>query len=351
MRPVDLMSSAGEWLRGTGPSSDIVISSRVRLARNMVNYPFLSRMKPPQRREAEEKLRTVIAEKHLVPHEMYFDLYETEPLERKMLVERHLISREHEDSTGRRGVAVSQEENISIMVLEEDHLRIQVLRSGLNLKSAWDAANRIDDIFEEQVEYAFDEQLGYLTACPTNVGTGLRVSVMLHLPALVITRQIEKVFHAVSKINLAVRGLYGEGTEAHGHFYQISNQVTLGRSETQIIENVEAVIPQIVRFEESARKSLLEKDRRRLEDRVWRAYGMLKYARVVSSEETMTLLSALRLGVHLGLISEIPVGTVNELFIYTQPAHLQLLAGTDLEPLERDQRRADYVRERLGEQN
>jgi protein arginine kinase len=345
------MRTAGEWLRGTGPQSDIVISSRVRLARNLGSYPFLSRMKPQERREAENRLREIILESDVMPTNIWFDLYDTEPLERKLLVERHLISREHEDSSGRRGVAVSDEENVSIMVLEEDHLRIQVLQSGLNLPRAWERATEIDDAIEAKSDYAFDEELGYLTACPTNVGTGLRVSVMLHLPALVITRQIEKVFHAVSKINLAVRGLYGEGTEAHGHFYQISNQVTLGKSESAIIENVEAVIPQIVRFEQNAREALLTRDRRRLEDRVWRAFGMLKYARVISSEETMTLLSALRLGIHLGLISDVPVNRVNELFIYTQPAHLQLLSGGDLEPFERDQRRADYVRERLNGNN
>lgn len=351
MKLSDLIHSSGEWLRGTGPDNEIVISSRVRLARNLAQFPFLSRMNDEQRAKAEKLLRGVLVEGNLVPSHMYFDLYDARPVERKLLVERHLISRELEDATGRRGVVVSERENISIMVLEEDHLRIQVLQSGLNLRDAWAMAQEIDDALGEQLTYAFDKELGFLTACPTNLGTGLRVSVMLHLPALVITGQIEKVFHAVSKINLAVRGLYGEGTEAHGHFYQISNQVTLGKPEETIIGNVEAVVPQIVKFERNARRALLKKNRRRLEDRVWRAYGMLKHARMVTSEETMTLLSSLRLGVHMGLIERVPMDTVNELFIQTQPAHLQIINGADLEPSERNQRRADYVRQRLTKRN
>jgi protein arginine kinase len=351
MKPEDLISQGGEWLRGIGPHNEIVISSRVRLARNLSRYPFLSRMSKQQRSEAEAQMRGILVDTRLIDPRMYFDLFDAQPLDRRLLVERHLISREHEDADGRRGVAVGEREAVSIMVLEEDHLRIQVLQSGFNLAEAWRIANRIDDAIEQRAEYAYDGRLGYLTACPTNVGTGLRVSVMLHLPALVMTREIEKVFQTVTKINLAVRGLYGEGTEAHGHFYQISNQVTLGKSEQKIIRNIEEVIPYIVRYEQKARKTLLTKDRCQLEDRVWRAYGMLQHARTVSSEETMTLLSAVRLGVHLELIDRIPIGTINELFLLTQPAHLQLLNGAALQPSERDARRADYVRRRLNDLN
>lgn len=351
MTPLDLATQGGEWLRGTGSHSEIVISSRVRLARNLSRYRFLTRMSEEERDQAAAQIRSIILDAQIVEPTMYVDLFEAEPLDRKLLVERHLISRELEDAEGRRGVAIGEREAVSIMVLEEDHLRVQVLQSGFSLPEAWEIANRMDDAIENRVEYAFDSRLGYLTACPTNVGTGMRVSVMLHLPALVITRQIEKVFQAVAKINLAVRGLFGEGTEAQGHFYQISNQVTLGRSEPEIVENLEAVIPQIVRFEQKSRETLMTKDRCRLEDRVWRAFGMLKHARTVSSEETMMLLSAVRLGVHLGLIERIPISMVNEIFLQMQPAHLQILSGTTLPPAERDARRADSMRARLSELN
>jgi protein arginine kinase len=223
----------------------------------------------------------------------------------------------------------------------------QVLQSGFQLQDAWKMCGKVDDQLESHLEYSFSPQLGYLTACPTNVGTGVRVSVMLHLPALVLTRHIEKVFQAVSKINLAVRGLYGEGTEASGHFYQISNQVTLGRSEIDIVNNVETVIPTIVRYEHEARQTLLAKDRKRLEDRVWRAFGMLKYAQLLPSDESMMLLSFVRMGVQLGLLKDMTLRDVNDLFVYTQPAHLQKLCGGPLEPQERDMRRAKYVREKL----
>ncbi|MEI6234409.1 MAG: protein arginine kinase [Planctomycetota bacterium] len=342
-----MILAPGEWMRGSGPEAEIVISSRVRLARNVRGYHFITRMDDAERLACEAHIHQQITDSGVANSGAYFSLHKMEPIDRKVLVERHLISKEHEDATHSRGVAVSADESVSIMVNEEDHIRLQVLQSGFQLQDAWKLCGKIDDQLESRLEYSFSPQLGYLTACPTNVGTGMRVSVMLHLPALVLTRHIEKVFQAVSKINLAVRGLYGEGTEASGHFYQISNQVTLGRSEADIVNTVETVIPTIVRYEHEARQTLLAKDRKRLEDRVWRAFGMLKYAQLLPSDESMMLLSFVRMGVQLGLLDPMTLRDVNDLFVYTQPAHLQKLCGGPLEPAERDTRRANYVREKI----
>jgi protein arginine kinase len=344
----ELIKTSGEWMRGTGPEAEIVISSRVRLARNVKGFRFITKMDAAERTACEAHIQQKIAEAKIAQPGTYFPLHKLDGMDRKFLVERHLISKEHEDAQHPRGVAISESEAVALMVNEEDHVRLQVLQSGFQLQEAWEICSKIDDALEEHMEYSFSPQLGYLTACPTNVGTGMRVSVMLHLPALVLTRHIEKVFQAVAKINLAVRGLYGEGTEASGHFYQISNQVTLGRTEDEIVKNVEHVIPTIVRYEHNARQTLLSKDRKRLEDRVWRAYGMLKYAQLLPSDEAMMLLSAVRMGVHLGLLKDLTLRTVNELFIYTQPAHLQKLTGKSLEPQERDVRRAEFVRSKLN---
>lgn len=343
----DMIKLPGEWMRGTGPEAEIVISSRVRLARNVRGYRYMTRMDDAERTACEAHIRGQLLEGKIAQPGTYFPLHETDALDRKLLVERHLISKDHEDATHARGVAVSNDESVAIMVNEEDHIRLQAIQSGLQLQDAWQICNKVDDALEARLDYSFSPQLGYLTACPTNVGTGIRVSVMLHLPALVMTRHIEKVFQAVSKMNLAVRGLYGEGTEASGHFYQISNQVTLGRSETEILNNVDAVIPAIVRYEHEARQTLLAKDRKRLEDRVWRAYGSLKYAQLLASDETMMMLSFVRVGVHLGLIPNMTLRDVNDIFVYTQPAHMQKLAGGMLDPQQRDTYRADFVRKRL----
>jgi protein arginine kinase len=344
----ELQSRAGEWLGGSGPESDIVISSRIRLARNVADFPFLSRANPKERGQLERTLREHITTAHLTADLSYFSLPSLSQVDRLFLVERHLISREHAFGKGPRGVAIGPLETISIMVNEEDHLRLQALRSGLQLRKTWEEINLVDDRLEKVVDYAFSSQFGYLTVCPTNVGTGMRASVMLHLPALVMTRQIEKVFQAVSKINLAVRGLYGEGTQASGDFYQISNQPTLGKTEPEIIANIESVIPKIVEYERQVRETLLENKREIVEDKVWRAYGMLQTARTINSEETMDLLSAVRMGVNLRLIPDLEMRTVNELFIFTQPAHLQRLERSELNSPERDITRATFIRNRLN---
>ncbi len=237
------------------------------------------------------------------------------------------------------------------MINEEDHLRIQVLRSGFALENCWNEIDRIDDLLEEQVTYAFSQQMGYLTACPTNVGTGIRVSVMLHLPALVMTKEIQKVFQALHKISLAVRGLYGEGSQAMGDFYQISNQVTLGKSEEAIIEELKDVVPNIIAYERRVRNALVHENRQNLHDQIARAYAILKGAQTISSEETMHLLSSVRMGINLGLIDDLKIPTINELFIHTQPAHLQKIRKESLASAERNVARASYLRMRLNADN
>jgi protein arginine kinase len=347
----NLSHTSGEWLRGTGPESDIVISSRIRLARNLAAFPFTNRASAHQKSEIENLLRDRIAHLELEPNLIYFDIPGLSVLDRQLLVERQLISRELASADGPRGVALGPRETVSLMVNEEDHIRLQVIHSGFSLDEAWQDIDRVDDLLEQRITYAFSEEFGYLTACPTNVGTGMRASVMLHLPALVMIKHIEKVFRALQKINLAVRGLYGEGSRASGDFYQISNQVTLGKAETTILNEIREVIPRIIEYERQARQTLVREGRQALQDRVSRAKGTLSSATMMTSEETMDLLSSVRLGINLGLLEDISMPTVNELFIHTQPAHLQKIMGETLDGEERNAARARYLRSRLREPN
>jgi protein arginine kinase len=347
-----LAKSSGEWLRGSGPESDIVVSSRIRLARNLAEFPFISRAADVDRaaiaREVREHIDSLHAAGKFTSDIVYFDVSELADVDRQFLVERQLISREHSESDGARAVVVDPAERFSVMVNEEDHLRIQVMHSGLDLEAAWRRGTQLDDLLEEKLTFAFDDRLGYLTACPTNVGTGLRVSVMLHLPALVITRQIDKVFRSLQKISLAVRGLYGEGSQAMGDFYQISNQVTLGKSETELIEKIGDIVPVMIDYERQARDFLIRESQQTLHDRVSRAFGILRTAQTISSEETMHLLSSVRMGINLGLIDDVEIPTVNQLFINTQPAHLQKITGRSLDSAERNVERARYLRQHLN---
>jgi len=343
----ELLSRTGEWLRGTGTDADIIISSRVRLARNVAGYPFLSRLSPDQRLELVELLRDGLAACLEPGEHQYLGLEQLSELDRAFLVERHLISREHAEAEGPRAVSFSRDEVLSVMTLEEDHVRMQVIRSGEELVGAWKALDALDSRLAEEVEYAFSGRLGYLTACPTNVGTGMRASVMLHLPAVVMTGEMKKVFRAVLKIDLAVRGLYGEGTQATGDFYQISNQVTLGVSEAELLERLSSVGPQIVLYERRAREALLRQSRVSFEDRVWRAYGLLANARKMSSEEALQVLSAVRLGVHTDILKGLPIETVNRIFLLVQPAHLQKLHKAELSGEERSVARAALIRKEL----
>lgn len=347
MKLEDLARQCGEWLRGSGPESDIVISSRIRLARNLADFPFIRQCNDSDRSEVEKTLKETIFSIKEWKNLAYLDVNTLAKVDRQFLVERQLISREHAESDGARSVAIDRQEKFSLMINEEDHLRVQVMHSGLALDTAWQRINEIDDMIEEHVTFAFHPRLGYLTACPTNVGTGMRVSVMLHLPALVITRQIEKVFRSLQKISLAVRGLYGEGSQAMGDFYQISNQITLGRSEQDLIEQVNDVVPVLIDYERKARQFLIRESQKDLHDRVSRAFGILCTAQTISSEETMHLLSSVRMGINLGLIENLEIPMVNQLFIHTQPAHLQKLRGAELDTANRNIERAHYLKNHL----
>jgi protein arginine kinase len=345
-----LLPNLGEWLRGNGPESDVVVSTRVRLARNLAHYPFTNRATPHQKGEIETKAREAVQKAEVELPLRYVNVAALNPLDRQFLVERQLISRELAAVLdGPRGVAFDEKESVSVMVNEEDHLRLQVMRSGLALDDAWSAIDAVDDALESRLTYAFHEQFGYLTACPTNVGTGMRASVMLHLPALGLTKQIERVFRALQKINLVVRGLYGEGSRASGDLYQISNQVTLGRSEAKVLQEIREVITMILQYEREARQKLLKDRKQEEHNRVARAIGTLSSATMITAEETMELLSTVRLGIHLHMLDDLPPTTVNQLFIQTQAAHLQKLMGSHLDGEERNAARAKFLRSKLRE--
>src|SRR2546421_11441830 len=268
-------------------------------------------------------------------------------MDKQILVERHLISREHAAKGVGSGLVLNKEETLCVMINEEDHLRMQALRPGLQLRSAWLAIDQVDTALERRLDYAFSNELGYLTACPTNIGTGIRVSAMLHLPALVLSEQINQIIQSVNKLGLAVRGLYGEGTEALGNVFQVSNQMTLGESESAIVERLEKVLAQLIEHEENARGTLFEKKPKMVYNHIGRAYGILANAHSISSKETMNLLSLMRLGVDVGLFPGVDRSLADELFILTQPAHLQKQHSEKLSAEERDLLRADMVRERL----
>lgn len=347
MKLDDLLHETSEWLKGTGPQSEIIMSSRVRLGRNIWKKPFSHWANQEQ---AEELLMLVKPAVTAVPHMkggLFLRVKGLTEVERQFLIERHLVSREHAVNAEHKAVAISDREVVSIMINEEDHIRLQVIQSGFNLAEAWRLSSAIDDVLAQRLEFAHDDQLGYLTACPTNTGTGMRASVMAHLPSLVMTRQINKVLQAITKLGLTARGFYGEGTQASGNLFQISNQVTLGHSEEEIVDNIERIIRQVIEHEQNARQVLLKKERPSFSDRIWRAFGTLQHARIISSSETTDLLSMVRLGVDLGLIKTLDRRVVNDLFIVTQPAHLQKIEGKALSPEERDVKRAELIRERL----
>jgi protein arginine kinase len=330
-----------------GPDADVAMSTRIRLARNVDGYAFPGFIAEDKRKELEAKLKAWIGKARVAEAVEYQNVNALPSLQRTLLVEKHLISRELANGTGERGVTFGQDDLLSVMTNEEDHLRIQVLRTGLKLRDAFTSIREIDQKLEKIVPYAYSDQFGYLTACPTNCGTGMRISVMLHLPTLVLMNQIQKVFQAATKVGLTVRGFYGEGTNASGDFFQISNQHTLGKTEDEILGIVERIVTKIVEYERGVRKHLVESNRMVLEDKVWRSLGVLRYARKLTSEEAMELLSAVRLGVTMNLVPGLNIADVNELFVLTQPAHLQALKGRALEAPERDVARANLVRDRL----
>ncbi|MFF2484010.1 protein arginine kinase [Paenibacillus sp. NPDC058071] len=344
--------AVSDWMKEAGPDSEIVISSRIRVARNLRQLPFPMLATNHQLTEVMELLTEVSNSGKLAPIGKFdtIVLSELNELERRVLVEKHLISPNLANDSRGGAVILSENESISIMINEEDHLRIQCLYPGFQIKEAWTLANRIDDIFEAETNYAFDEQRGYLTSCPTNVGTGIRASVMMHLPALVLTQQINRILSAVTQVGLAVRGLYGEGSEALGNLFQISNQVTLGQSEEEIIDNLYGVAKQIIEHEKAARVRLLTDSRLRIEDRVRRSYGILSYAATMDSKESAQRLSDIRLGADLGLLEEVSPQVTNELIVMTQPGFLQQAFNEKMSAEQRDYRRAELIRKQLRSQ-
>ncbi len=347
MRLNDLLNHTSEWLKSTGPNSDIVISSRIRLARNIAKAPFPHWADKKQSSQTLKVIEDAVSAADYLKNATVFKLADLDSIDKQFLVERHLMSLEHAQKSDSKAVVIDDDEILSLMINEEDHLRCQVMQSGFNLFEAWNIISKIDDALAKSLNFAFSGELGYLTACPTNVGTGMRGSVMLHLPALVITRQIDRVLAAIAKLSFTTRGLYGEGTQASGNFFQISNQVSLGHNEDEIISNINGLIKQIIAQENQARELMLSRNKDILEDRVQRSFGVLKSARIISSQETTELLSIMRLGCDLGMIKDIDRRSINELFIITQPAHLQKLEGKKLSAQERDVKRAEIIRSKL----
>jgi len=339
--------SPAETAQRHGPHDRIVMSSRVRLARNLKDATFPGWAKKPERVRVFDLIRPAIESLPEMKGAFSEAMDNLSALDKQILVERHLISREHAAKSSGSGLVLNRDETFCVMINEEDHLRMQALRPGLQLRQAWSAIDHLDSELEKKLDYAFNNDLGYMTACPTNLGTGIRVSAMLHLPGLVLAEQINPIIQSVNKLGLAVRGLYGEGTEALGNIFQVSNQMTLGENEITIVERLDKVLSQIIEHEENARQTLLEKKPKVVYNHIGRAYGILANAHSISSKETMNLLSFMRLGVDMSLFPGTERALVDELFILTQPAHLQKQLSDKLSAEERDLIRADMLRERL----
>lgn len=348
MKFEEFVKSPKGWLRGNGPESETVFTSRVRLARNLADRLFPSRATSTEKKRAREQILSAVKSIPRFRNCTILKIEELSDIEKQLFVERNLISRELASKKVGSAVVVDSKEVVTVMVNEEDHIRMQALLPGLRLTKCWEIVNDIDDRLERKLGFAFSPQLGYLTACPTNVGTGIRVSAMLHLPGLILSKQIDQVLQAVTKLHLAVRGLYGEGTEAFGNLFQVSNQQTLGKTESEIITTLEKVVLQVVETEKNARKALLKTNADVLYDRVGRAYGILSNAHIITSKETIDLLSTLRMGVDLGIIGDVDRQAINELLIFTQPAHLQRINGRQLDAVSRDVERGNLLRSRLA---
>ncbi len=342
-------STPGPWLSDDGPDTDVVMSCRVRLARNIAGFPFVGRANDTQRREILRIAQQVVLSLDLADGMFWVDLTQSSARDRQLLMERHLISRHLAEADFPRAVAVSGDETLSIMINEEDHLRMQVLGPGLGLGDLMDRIDEVDDAIESRLDFAFSRRCGYLTACPTNVGAGIRLSVMMHLPGLKLTGEIDRLRRAAKDLHLAVRGYYGEGSESAGDFYQVSNQITLGRTEQDLLaEFRDRILPQIIEYEQHARQMLVERNPTLLDDRIHRAVGILRSAHLLGAEEAMKLLSRVRLGIRLKRLHGIDLNRVNHLLLQVQTAYLQKGIGANLNPDQRREARAKLVREALG---
>lgn len=338
-----------KWIDGEGPQNDIIISSRIRLARNLEEFPFPIALTTEKSKEVIKKVSDSILQGNTILKDDFnlIGINQIENNDKQVLIEKHLISPNLIEKPNKSAVMMNNDESVSIMINEEDHIRIQCLFPGFQLEQAWDMANKIDDIIEENLKYAFAEDIGYLTSCPTNVGTGIRASVMIHLPALTMTRYMNRILQAINQIGFTVRGLYGEGSQSEGNIFQISNQVTLGRTEEEIVSTLIELTKQITNKEKDARATLISNNRTKLEDKICRSYGVLTNARIMSSKEALKLISDVRLGIDLGIIKGIDVKTVNTLMVDIQGGILQKIYSKNLNANERDIKRANLIRERL----
>lgn len=356
MKEVTRIPDSGlEWLDAEGPFSDIVLSTRVRLARNLENFRFALRTDEAERHEILETVREAARRTSSLGPGALLPMQRLAPATRKLLLERHLVSKELAGETdgnppAHAALLLAAGDSLGVMVNEEDHLRLQSFMSGFRLREAWRRADALDEELAAHLHYAFHPEFGYLTSCPTNVGTGLRASVLVHLPALVLTQEIGKVLQGIAQVGLTFRGLYGEGSEVVGNFFQISNQTTLGKTEEDLVDHLQKIVQQVVQYEKQARQVLLRDARTVIEDKVWRAYGLLRYARSISFDEVMNLLSGVRLGLGLKLLPGVRVYTLNKIMIFTQSAHLEEMSGNPLSAADADTYRASYVR-RLLEQD
>ena len=346
----DLVYNAASWLSGEGDDDGMVVSCRARLARNLAAWPFAPKTALEDQEKIIEQVLSAAPKCRHMRDAAFFQMNVLQANQRQLLVERHLISPALAKSKGQRGVLFNADESLSVMINEEDHLRLQAILPGLQTHAAWQRVDALDDALRSELEWAQSERWGFLTACPTNTGTGLRISVLIHLPALVLTEDMERVMRGLTRMAFAVRGFYGEGTNAIGNLFQISNQVTMGVAEGEIVEKLSEVTQQIMGHEKEAQSALLADAPAQVEDKVWRAYGILQHARVLSGQDFMNLLSAVRLGCSLGMIDSLPLGFINQLMIITQPSHLQAESRADLSPADRDVRRAKLVRRRWAEQ-
>ena len=335
------------WYLQNGKESDVVVSSRIRLARNLKSFPFITKCGKEEKRKIEEKMKEITPSLGYGIH--YFTIKDLDDITKMTLVEKHILSPKFALQKEENGaILINDEENIAIMVNEEDHLRIQILGTGLELDSLMNLAIEVDEKIQEQVEYAYHEKYGFLTACPTNVGTGLRASVMVHLPALTQTGNIQKVLEVVSNFGMNIRGVYGEGSKVQGNRYQISNKQSLGISEKEIIKNLKLITEKIIEQERLARK-ILAKNSLELEDKIYRAYGILSNCRKISSEELIELISDIKLGTDLGILKELNDLKVNKIDLYTKPANLQKYLGMKIDAYDRDRKRAEIIKQIIQE--
>lgn len=335
------------WINGKDNSDNIIISSRVRFARNFCEFAFPYYANEKERKAVFDKVCKLCGSIAELKNMQCFQIRDIEDLEKRLLLEKHLISQDHIVADASRAVILSESQEISIMVNEEDHLRMQVIVGGFNPEDAWKLLNMIDDQFSKMCTFAFRQDIGYLTSCPTNLGTGLRASCMMHLPALAITKRINKVLELLSKLSFATRGFFGEGTQAMGNFFQISNHVSLGVCEEEIINNLCAGVKQVKEHELSARRILMRRYKINVEDKIWRSYAAASQARIMSSQEALSHLSMICLGIDIGVISHLNRKDINKLFLEIQPAHLQRREGKILNEKERDFIRASMLREEL----